>query len=65
MLALKHSILSSFHNHNDLQLFIKKPQLLLKVVYFFVLQQCKEGQDIHPEEIKAVLLDSAGFNGMA
>jgi hypothetical protein len=38
---------------------------LFKVVYLFVLQQCKEGQDIHPEEIKAVLLDSAGFNGMA
>ncbi|KAE8665922.1 Transcription factor ICE1 [Hibiscus syriacus] len=25
-------------------------------------RQCKEGQDIHPEQIKAVLLDSAGFN---
>ncbi|KAK2391352.1 basic helix-loop-helix (bHLH) DNA-binding superfamily protein [Trifolium repens] len=31
----------------------------------FIAEQCKEGQDIHPEEIKAVLLDSAGFNGMA
>lgn len=27
-------------------------------------QQCKEGQDVHPEQIKAVLLDSAGFHGM-
>ncbi|GAU38120.1 hypothetical protein TSUD_318070 [Trifolium subterraneum] len=31
----------------------------------FRAEQCKEGQDIHPEQIKAVLLDSAGFNGMA
>ncbi|XWS37053.1 hypothetical protein CRYUN_Cryun19dG0010200 [Craigia yunnanensis] len=27
----------------------------------FRAEQCKEGQDIHPEQIKAVLLDSAGF----
>lgn len=27
-------------------------------------QQCKEGQDIPPDHIKAVLLDSAGFQGM-
>ena len=24
-------------------------------------QQCREGQDVHPDQIKAVLLDSAGF----
>lgn len=30
----------------------------------FRAEQCKEGQDVHPEQIKAVLLDSAGFNGM-
>ncbi|CAL1405668.1 unnamed protein product [Linum trigynum] len=31
----------------------------------FRAEQCKEGQDVHPEEIKAVLLDSAGgFQGM-
>ncbi|KAK8325328.1 hypothetical protein V6Z11_A11G043000 [Gossypium hirsutum] len=30
----------------------------------FRAEQCKEGQDIHPEQIKAVLLDSAGFNNM-
>ncbi|KAI9176321.1 hypothetical protein LWI28_001304 [Acer negundo] len=30
----------------------------------FRAEQCKEGQDVHPEQIKAVLLDSAGFQGM-
>jgi len=29
----------------------------------FISQQCKEGQDMHPDQIKAVLLDSAGFHG--
>lgn len=30
----------------------------------FRAEQCKEGQDVHPDQIKAVLLDSAGFHGM-
>ncbi|GLT83852.1 hypothetical protein SLE2022_021200 [Rubroshorea leprosula] len=30
----------------------------------FRAEQCKEGQDIHPEQVKAVLLESAGFHGM-
>ncbi|KAK2662248.1 hypothetical protein Ddye_000822 [Dipteronia dyeriana] len=30
----------------------------------FRAEQYKEGQDVHPEQIKAVLLDSAGFQGM-
>ncbi|KAF9668103.1 hypothetical protein SADUNF_Sadunf15G0093200 [Salix dunnii] len=30
----------------------------------FRAEQCKEGQDMHPDQIKAVLLDSAGFHGM-
>ncbi|OMO52357.1 hypothetical protein COLO4_37240 [Corchorus olitorius] len=30
----------------------------------FRAEQCKEGQDIHPEQIKAVLLESAGFHNM-
>ncbi|KAJ0113681.1 hypothetical protein Patl1_01307 [Pistacia atlantica] len=30
----------------------------------FRAEQCKEGQDVHPEQIKAVLLESAGFHGM-
>ncbi|KAE8697328.1 Transcription factor ICE1 [Hibiscus syriacus] len=30
----------------------------------FRAEHCKEEQDIHPEQIKAVLLDSAGFNNM-
>ncbi|CAI0446754.1 unnamed protein product [Linum tenue] len=30
----------------------------------FRAEQCKEGEDVHPEQIKAVLLDSAGFHGM-
>ncbi|CAK8568071.1 unnamed protein product [Lathyrus sativus] len=30
----------------------------------FRAEQCKEDQDVHPEQIKAVLLESAGFNGM-
>jgi hypothetical protein len=34
------------------------------MTYLFIPQQCKEGQDMHPDQIKAVLLDSAGFHGM-
>lgn len=30
----------------------------------FRAEQCKEGQDAHPEHIKALLLESAGFSGM-
>ncbi|CAK9177480.1 unnamed protein product [Ilex paraguariensis] len=30
----------------------------------FRAEQCKDGQDVHPEQIKAVLLDSAGYHGM-
>ncbi|KAE8715881.1 Transcription factor ICE1 [Hibiscus syriacus] len=30
----------------------------------FQAEQCREGQDILPEQIKAVLLDSAGFDGV-
>ncbi|XP_050234785.1 transcription factor ICE1-like [Mercurialis annua] len=30
----------------------------------FRAEQCREGQDVLPEQIKAVLLDSAGFHGM-
>ncbi|KAM1626661.1 hypothetical protein ACFXTN_013640 [Malus domestica] len=30
----------------------------------FRAEQCKEGQDVHPDQIKAVLLDSIGFHGM-
>ncbi|GLT73402.1 hypothetical protein SLA2020_452630 [Shorea laevis] len=30
----------------------------------FRAEQCKEGQDVHPEQIRAVLLDSAGLHGV-
>ncbi|KAB5532203.1 hypothetical protein DKX38_018873 [Salix brachista] len=30
----------------------------------FRAEQCKEGQEMHPDQIKAFLLDSAGFHGM-
>ncbi|KAK6920450.1 Myc-type, basic helix-loop-helix (bHLH) domain, partial [Dillenia turbinata] len=30
----------------------------------FRAEQCQEGQDAHPDQIKAVLLESAGFHGM-
>ncbi|KAI3463538.1 hypothetical protein Pfo_020204 [Paulownia fortunei] len=30
----------------------------------FRAEQCQEGQDYHPDQIKAALLDSAGFHGM-
>ncbi|KAL0464044.1 UNVERIFIED_CONTAM: Transcription factor ICE1 [Sesamum latifolium] len=30
----------------------------------FQAEQCGEGQELHPDQIKAVLLDSAGFHGM-
>ncbi|KAB2609054.1 transcription factor ICE1-like [Pyrus ussuriensis x Pyrus communis] len=30
----------------------------------FRAEQCKEGQDVDPDQIKAVLLDSIGFHGM-
>ncbi|KAL2342819.1 hypothetical protein Fmac_004104 [Flemingia macrophylla] len=32
------------------------------VMDIFRAQQCNEGQDVHPEQIKAILLDSAGFH---
>lgn len=34
------------------------------IIFLIVDQQCREGQDVLPEQIKAVLLDSAGFHGM-
>ncbi|KAK6924607.1 Myc-type, basic helix-loop-helix (bHLH) domain [Dillenia turbinata] len=30
----------------------------------FRAEQCKEGQDVHPDQIKAALLESTGFHGM-
>ncbi|CAL9030697.1 unnamed protein product [Prunus brigantina] len=30
----------------------------------FRAEQCKEGQDVHPDQIKAVLLESVGFHGL-
>ncbi|XP_057970276.1 transcription factor ICE1-like [Malania oleifera] len=30
----------------------------------FRAEQCKEGHDVRPEQIKAILLDSAGFHGI-
>ncbi|KAL2234505.1 transcription factor ICE1 [Sesamum indicum] len=30
----------------------------------FQAEQCREGHELHPDQIKAVLLDSAGFPGM-
>ncbi|CAM8984300.1 unnamed protein product [Rhodiola kirilowii] len=31
----------------------------------FKAEQCKEAQDVHPDQIKAMLLESAGFHGVA
>ncbi|KAI7725847.1 hypothetical protein M8C21_024777 [Ambrosia artemisiifolia] len=31
----------------------------------FRAEQCKEGQDVHPDEVRAVLLESAGYHGIA
>ncbi|MFS7964024.1 hypothetical protein Hanom_Chr08g00745231 [Helianthus anomalus] len=31
----------------------------------FRAEQCKEGQDVHPDEVRAVLLESAGYHGVA
>ncbi|KAK9072352.1 hypothetical protein SSX86_008786 [Deinandra increscens subsp. villosa] len=31
----------------------------------FRAEQCKEGQDVHPDEVKAVLLETAGYHGVA
>jgi len=42
----------------------KKIEVLAYVVFLASYQQCREGQDVLPEQIKAVLLDSAGFHGM-
>lgn len=39
-------------------------RLVILILDRIYSQQSKEGQDIHPEQIKAVLLDSAGFHGM-
>ncbi|XP_075519334.1 transcription factor ICE1-like [Primulina tabacum] len=30
----------------------------------FRAEQCKQGQDLHPDQIKAILLDSAAFHGV-
>ncbi|KAJ9567857.1 hypothetical protein OSB04_003823 [Centaurea solstitialis] len=30
----------------------------------FRAEQCKEGQDVHPDQVKAVLLESAGYHGV-
>ncbi|KAI3717833.1 hypothetical protein L1987_69698 [Smallanthus sonchifolius] len=31
----------------------------------FRAEQCKQGQDVHPDEVKAVLLECAGYHGVA
>ncbi|XP_071693398.1 transcription factor ICE1-like [Rutidosis leptorrhynchoides] len=31
----------------------------------FRAEQCKEGQDVHPDQVKAMLLESAGYHGVA
>ncbi|KAJ0571101.1 putative transcription factor bHLH family [Helianthus annuus] len=31
----------------------------------FRAEQCKEGQDVHPDQVKAVLLECAGYHGVA
>ncbi|KAK1435716.1 hypothetical protein QVD17_01483 [Tagetes erecta] len=31
----------------------------------FRAEQCKEGLDVHPDEVRAVLLESAGYHGVA
>ncbi|KAI3810958.1 hypothetical protein L1987_20649 [Smallanthus sonchifolius] len=31
----------------------------------FRAKQCKQGQDVHPDEVKAVLLEFAGYHGVA
>lgn len=31
----------------------------------FRAEQCKEGQDVHPDQVKAALLESAGYHGVA
>lgn len=33
-------------------------------MFSFVYQQCQEGQEILPDQIKAVLFDTAGYAGM-
>ncbi|XP_076948277.1 transcription factor ICE1-like [Bidens hawaiensis] len=35
------------------------------VLDVFRAEQCKEGQDVHPDEIRAMLLDCAGYHGVA
>ncbi|PWA34331.1 inducer of CBF expression 1 protein [Artemisia annua] len=31
----------------------------------FRAEQCKQGQDVHPDQVKAALLESAGYHGVA
>lgn len=48
-------------NKLKLQIF----EFLVVILFFFnfrIYQQCLEGQDLHPDQIKAMLLDSAGFH---
>ncbi|XP_076942661.1 transcription factor ICE1-like [Bidens hawaiensis] len=35
------------------------------VLDVFRAEQCKEGQDVHPDEIRAMLLECAGYHGVA
>ncbi|TYH52936.1 hypothetical protein ES332_D09G063400v1 [Gossypium tomentosum] len=57
--------LCEYHNCS----FVKQAlqyQLIWKSAYHLKNRkvQCREGQDVLPEQIKAVLLDSAGFRGI-
>ena len=34
------------------------------IFFVFTNQQCQEGHDVVPEQIKAVLLDTVGYTGL-
>ncbi|KAF7840236.1 transcription factor ICE1-like [Senna tora] len=58
-------LLSSLRALNNIELDIEQAVITCFngfAMDIFRAEQCKEGQDVHPEQIKAVLLDSAGFH---
>ncbi|XP_041005343.1 transcription factor ICE1-like isoform X1 [Juglans microcarpa x Juglans regia] len=62
-LDIQQAVISCF---NGFALDVFRAEVNQRLDYFWstVHQQCREGEDVLPEQIKAVLLDSAGYHGM-
>ncbi|XP_054796102.1 transcription factor ICE1-like [Prosopis cineraria] len=67
--ARRPGLLSAFHHEGLDNLGLDVQQAVISCFNGFALdvfraEHCREGLDVVPEQIKAVLLDSAGFHGM-